>query len=524
MADNEVVIHVRSDNNTRPGFDAAKRDAAAAGDDAGKSFAGSFMSRIGHMFTGSGQGTVSGALSGIPGVGGALGAAGPYGLPILAAGVATLLPEIVGLASGLAAATTGVAVFGAVARPTISSLQTGLATLSTATGNYQTASANLNTAIQQSPADLKAYQAVLQGLEPDLAAAAVLLTNQDITWQNLTPSQQASEIALRNNSAAYKTLLPSQKDALNALINEANAWNNLTPAQQTASVALGKVGDAWTKLTTAMAPLVLKVVGAGAGIASTLIPDLKPFATDAGNAIDGLLVHVNKFFQSADFKGWLAKFEPIVGPAITAIGSGIGQLAATFGKLLTVLPPADVVRAIHIAFDLLNYSLLVLTGTVQKLMAPLSALASLVTWLGGTPLGGGGGNTAALGAPGVTSLQGRNFSGLSALKPGAPIGSFVPAGGGPSGSKIGHLAGGGYGSGWTVVGENGPELLKLPGGSYVTPASQLQGGGGGQLQISMAPGSGNQWERLMLQSIRLLVLKNGGGGPQSVQIAFGQVH
>jgi phage-related protein len=49
-------------------------------------------------------------------------------------------------------------------------------------------------------------------------------------------------------------------------------------------------------------------------------------------------------------------------------------------------------------------------------------------------------------------------------------------------------------------------------------------GGIAGLQVSMAPGTGNQFERLLLQSIRLLVLKNGGGGPGSVQRAFGQVH
>ena len=92
-------------------------------------------------------------------------------------------------------------------------------------------------------------------------------------------------------------------------------------------------------------------------------------------------------------------------------------------------------------------------------------------------------------------------------------------------------AGGGKG-GLTMVGEAGAELLQLPGGTHVVPhgnqAAQLAamggGGGGWMAQVSVAPGTGNQFERLLLQVIRLLVLKNGGGGVNSVQRAFGQVH
>jgi phage-related minor tail protein len=52
---------------------------------------------------------------------------------------------------------------------------------------------------------------------------------------------------------------------------------------------------------------------------------------------------------------------------------------------------------------------------------------------------------------------------------------------------IGRLAAGGFGSGITLVGEEGPELVNLPRGSYVTPAGQtaamLRGSAGPPIQI-----------------------------------------
>lgn len=92
-------------------------------------------------------------------------------------------------------------------------------------------------------------------------------------------------------------------------------------------------------------------------------------------------------------------------------------------------------------------------------------------------------------------------------------------------------AGGGKG-GLVQVGEAGAELLQLPSGTHVLPhgnqAAQMaaMGGAGGawMAQVSVAPGTGNQFERLLLQVIRLIVLKYGGGGPNSAQKAFGQVH
>lgn len=67
------------------------------------------------------------------------------------------------------------------------------------------------------------------------------------------------------------------------------------------------------------------------------------------------------------------------------------------------------------------------------------------------------------------------------------INSVTGALGIPGIPSIPHLAAGGYGSGVTLVGENGPELLNLPPGSRVTPNGSV----GGQLNMMAgAPSSG----------------------------------
>lgn len=53
--------------------------------------------------------------------------------------------------------------------------------------------------------------------------------------------------------------------------------------------------------------------------------------------------------------------------------------------------------------------------------------------------------------------------------------------------RLPHLAAGGWGSGLTWVGENGPELLNLPHGSYVTPNHQAVAAGSGPMLSSRQP-------------------------------------
>ena len=93
------------------------------------------------------------------------------------------------------------------------------------------------------------------------------------------------------------------------------------------------------------------------------------------------------------------------------------------------------------------------------------------------------------------------------------------------GGEVGHAATGGDRGGFTLVGEQGPELVRLPAGSTVrsNPDSMAQlaaagGGGGGATALEWVGPSGDQLFELIKQWIRV----RAGTGPNSVQQALGQ--
>jgi len=494
VAQNEVKIIVTSDNRTKEGFASAKADAERAGDEAGQGFAAKFGQRLGNFltsansggFAGEGQGFLNFLTSG-PGLAAAATAAG------------TLLVELDGLLSGFTAATAGA-------------------------GAFYLLSHNFINQLTQDYGNLQSAQEAVQKAQDKYTL--------DPTKGNLKALQTAQ---------------------LNLKAVQMGAQQDLG----TAAGPMDQLAAAFTRIQAAFQPEMMRVFTNLIVLLNQMLPMVLPLAEAFANALDTVLIQASRFIQSPGFQKWFQQFLALVGPSTQAILDGVGKVAVAFGNLITVMSKKDVVNAINIAFSVLAGTIQGLADAIQIIMTAwdygwhfierlvlntigiiLTAAAKAFGWVPGlgpqlqqaaasfnifaAQVLGDLGQLQGAAASTVGLFTGVGFAAANAFNKAPPGG--IP-GAGPSSGKIGHLAGGGYGSGWTVVGENGPELVNLPGGSYVTPASQLQGGyGGGQLQISMAPGSGNQWERLMLQSIRLLVLKNGGGGPQSVQIAFGQVH
>ena len=303
--------------------------------------------------------------------------------PVLAA----VAGEVTALASGLAAAGLGVGAFAAVAIPAMSDLKSGLTALSTATDAYSQASLNLNQAIRRSPADMSAYRQSLAGLEPDLRSAARLLTDQHATWEAMTAAQRANVTALANNKDAIKNLLPDQKAALTALMNQKTAWDDLTPAQQQAARSLQAFHRAYARIAAALQPDVMKVFNDGLRVANRLLPNLKPFADTAANALDAMLKKLGQAVAPAPSgdpgflarrgvaapppTGWqqfIAQMKQLEGPALTAIGAGFGKIGVALGHLLTIMSKKDVVHSINIAFDVLAGTINGLAFVIRRLM------------------------------------------------------------------------------------------------------------------------------------------------------------
>src|SRR5215469_7579468 len=89
MAENRVEIVVKSRNETKAGFDSAKRDAELAGEDAANSFSNRFGQNLTADAAGGGAGG-GGMFSGL------LAAAGPWGIAIGVAMAAAMVPALLG--------------------------------------------------------------------------------------------------------------------------------------------------------------------------------------------------------------------------------------------------------------------------------------------------------------------------------------------------------------------------------------------------------------------------------------------
>jgi hypothetical protein len=256
--------------------------------------------------------------SGLGGAGGSgllsgLDSAGPGGL----AGVTALLPvigavlvEAGALVAGLAAATAGVGAFGALALPTFDKIKNAYTAISGAQKVYNQAAA-IN---KEDPTKAHA------------AAAAAALLKLKVAQESLSPSTRTAVTGIQDLMKAY---------------------------------------DAMAK---AFAPTVLKVFNDGLKIANQLLPALKPFAQAAGTAIDGLLKSFLKFTQSSGFQSWLSSFVKLVGPAITGLGKGIGQVANAIGQFIGRFSAKDVSNAISVFFSTISWSIRTLGDIIGRLM------------------------------------------------------------------------------------------------------------------------------------------------------------
>jgi len=283
-----------------------------------------------------------------------------------AAGLAALLGGAGGVVPLLAAATLGVAAFGATAIPTLISLRAAMASVSTANDNFGQAAGLVDTAIKASALDAKVYRDNLAALPPGLRSAEKLLGNTGVTWQGLTKTQRDNVIALSQNKDALKVMLPAQRTALTALLSSKKAWDSLTPAQQAASRSVSALSAGFGNMVTALEPLTLKVLNDGLKVANTLLPFLLPLAKAGGKALDGLVQGFEGFAKSAGFKSFMAEMTKLSGPAIHAIGQGFGQIVAALGKLVLALINPNGIRALKGILDLTAWSIQGLAWFITK--------------------------------------------------------------------------------------------------------------------------------------------------------------
>ena len=236
---------------------------------------------------------------------------GPLGLAIVPA-IGAALVEVTGLVSGIAAAGAGAGSFALLAEPAVKKVETAYTNLNTAQTAYQTAQAK--------------YAA-------------------DPTKTNATAA-----------ASALDSLKAQQK-----LLSE------MSPSEQGAIKGVQGLVSEFGKLSKAFEPEAFKVFNAGLKLANDLLPSVTPFAKTFADAVSKLLTEAGKFTQSKGFQEFLKQFHGLEGPALTAIGDGIGKVVIAFGKLITTMSGKDVAQTIGIAFS-------VLSGTIDGLRHVVEAI------------------------------------------------------------------------------------------------------------------------------------------------------
>lgn len=242
-------------------------------------------------------GLFSRLIGGIPGQVG-IPFLGSVGTPAIAAAIpliGALATEAVGVVAGFAAAGTGAGAFALLAAPAVKHVET-------------------------------AYQ----GLNKAQAAYA---------------AAQAKEKA--DPSKTNRTAVAAA--ALNLKLAQ-ESIGKLPESEQRAIKGISGLSTEFGRMSKAFEPQAFKVFASGLKLADELLPHVTPFASTFATGLDKLLTQAGKFTQSKGFADWLKQFHSLEGPAIGAIGHGIGETANSIGKLMTIMSGKDVAHAINIAF------------------------------------------------------------------------------------------------------------------------------------------------------------------------------
>src|SRR5258706_1961499 len=169
---------------------------------------------------------------------------------------------------------------------------------------------------------------------------------------------------------------------------QSKAWAAIPVALQPAVRAGLALKDTFDKMVAAMQPQVVKIFGDALKVVRDLLPQLMPIARTAGNAIDGLLKGFDRFAKGQGFKSFLASMQQLAGPAITAIGQGLGQVAIALGQFLQTAASPDGIIALKGALWLLAGAIKLVTIGVRVGQTERHAFLGAVLAAAGAALGG----------------------------------------------------------------------------------------------------------------------------------------
>jgi hypothetical protein len=271
----------------------------------------------------------------------------------------------------------------------------------------------------------------------------------------------------------------------------------LSPAERQLAGPIDALKDQFGKLEKAIRPQILQAFGTGLKILKDLMPALKPLAEAAGKAIDGFLKSIDNWLKSPagkKFIEWMQHEAPV---AIRTFGRVAWDVIQAVGKTLHFLYDEGMTflgrwkRVWHDAAVIVDAARRFIdtdTGFQKAALRDLAATAHMLAaaWRAvwnsiKTDI-----QDAYNFIAGVVSKIEGVLSGLNGALGGIPskiLGGLSSMFGLASGGVVG-AASGGPRSGWTLVGEMGPELVRIPPGTQVmnnsaTAAAMAGAGSGG---------------------------------------------
>jgi phage-related protein len=301
--------------------------------------------------------------------------------------------------------------------------------------------------------------------------------------------------------------IPEISKVMKAVESGGAALKKLSGGERELVDPLRDLREGFRQLTKAVQPEIVNAFGTALKILKDVMPALRPLVVAAGKALDEFLGKVDSWLKSGSgqkFLKWLA----VDGPKdIATFGHALWDTAQFVGRTFTFLKNAgdswytNVRNGLHTiegAVDTWREEFVQMGHNVEATWDAIKgAFSSGYSFIAGI----------ASKIEGVLGGLGSSVGGL----PGKILGSLVSGLGFASGGVVGTAAAGGPRAGWTLVGEMGPELVRIPPGSQVlnnaATAAMFGGGGGGgntyQISVNVAPG-GNLADagRQMVNAIR----------------------
>jgi hypothetical protein len=413
----------------------------------------------------------------------------------------------------------------------VAALNTAFDTFFTTVSGGESAFASFGTDLATLKTDGVAAGASLTGLN----ANSLTLRSQFITtaagantlMDNLTLLTSASGLGTKGTAM----LTQATKDLLATQLPLAANTPGLTAVLYALAQRGGYTGADSFKALTQWVGKVQNPMKQLDGIVGQLSVDAGNLTQDVKNLSDALGVTLNNAMSTAifDASGGQKVFDQFATSVLNAHGN-IDQMVPSAKKIADeLLTVTGSTKTAHAEFDTFAQGLGLTRQQADVLWGRLGNLQNFINGMHGKTLSilAADYATAAIRrvAGELAALNGYNVNTYINVITRGTIGGPVVPGGRAGGGVIGAAAGGGIRSGWTLVGEQGRELVQLGAGSTVhsNPDTERMLGGAGMGPIKIVVSYDGSAKRGLdadtLKRLRYTVVTVGGG---DVQQAFGR--